>query len=122
MDWLSPLIPVGISGLAAGVYVALHFWNTAPPEGTELIGGDVVEKPIPREIQQEIDQDPEWWDREFHKELAKVQSKVEIDTGEDEYIEERSLTSPVIVMHRVPKPYEYLGCTCRDCKNARRMR
>ncbi len=125
MDWLSTLVPVGISGLVAGVYVALHFRNTARPEVYPGVNGNPrssLEPRIPLEVQQEINQDPEWWDREFHKELAKVQPKLEIDTGEDEYIEERSFTSGVIMMHRIPKPYEYLGCTCRDCKNARRMR
>jgi hypothetical protein len=120
MDWLSPLIPVGISGLAAGIYMALHFWNTAPLEPVEA-PVTTTQVPIPREIRQEIDQDPEWWDREFHKELSRVSPKVEIDTGEDEYIEEVTFMGGS-TLFVIPKPYEYLGCTCRDCKNARRMR
>ena len=111
-----------IASILGAVLALAFFWvnyiNTGDPEAEGIPAP--IRPAIPREVREEIDQDPAWWDREFHKALSRVSPKVEIDAGEDEYIEERTLTSTVL--HRIAKPYEYLGCTCRDCKSARMRR
>lgn len=124
MEW----VLIAASILSALIASGLRVWIIAAAD-EPMIGGDVIEqparptaKPIPKDIREEIDQAPAWWDREFHKELARLQPKVEVDTGEDVFYEELTFMNGGSRVYEVPKPYEYMGCTCGDCKSARRQR
>lgn len=68
---------------------------------------------ISPEVQAELDQTPEWWDRQFHKALEA--SGADVTTVDDEYeYEERSWDGRVAVIHRHKE--EYIdGCLCLQC-------
>lgn len=74
-------------------------------------------KAIPREIQEEIDQTPGWWDKQYHKLIARLEQKIE--HGEVEYVVDQTLASVGAYYTRIEPPYEYPSCPCGNCKRAR---
>jgi hypothetical protein len=73
---------------------------------------------ISREVREEIDQTPGWWDKQFHKLLVATNTDY-TEYGEIEYAEEITFAHGSTLYPTRWPAREYLGCTCRDCKNAR---
>ena len=93
----------------------------AAPEPPRHIGGNftqaAIEAPrreIPKEIQDEIDQNADWWDREYHKKLAEAGARV-IARYMTEPVEERSANGYVTVTHWGEERVALAGCSCGDC-------
>lgn len=84
-----------------------------------LDGRDTGVRAIPADIRAEIDQTPQWWDRQFHR-LTGESGAIELEYGEIEYVEERSLTGPAI-WRTLPRPTAYLSCICSECERTRKM-
>lgn len=75
---------------------------------------------ITPEVRAEIDRTPAWWDKQFHQLLVRTGQPAR-RYGEDEYVEERTLTSAETLYIRIPAPTEYVDCVCEKCKTVREM-
>ena len=77
-------------------------------------------KPIPAEIQAEIDQTVAWWDNRFHQALYDSGVRVSHDPNvEPEYIEERAWDGTVILAEYNVGPRWLEGCVCYACTRAK---
>lgn len=80
---------------------------------------EATQKPrITPELRAELNQTPEWWDKKFHALLDETSGEF-VEHGDYEYVEEMTLAGPAVV-YEIPPTREYLGCTCSECKRARR--
>ena len=93
----------------------------AAPEPPRFIGGNftqaAIEAPrtkIPKEIQDEIDQTPEWWSKQFHKQLEASGAKI-VARGVGDEITERSFSGKVEITYHTPDRKALAGCECGDC-------
>lgn len=73
---------------------------------------------IPKEIRDELDQTPGWWDKQFHKALESSGDEV-VYRELGEYIEERTANGEAAVMHQMPDKVVLSNCTCRECYRIR---
>lgn len=71
---------------------------------------------IPQDIRDEIDQTLGWWDREYHRLLAKVDEPIvhEVEYEQTTFLGGGSVLTPTRVRQ------EFMGCPCDECKYARR--
>lgn len=123
VEWF--LLTSSIPGVVAGVMILSRVINARirpKPWVTSaalLSSGEYILTPpkISPAIRAELDQTPEWWDKQFHDALLKVESPVLY--GEPEYIEERSITG-VRAVHMVYQASALQSCTCGSCTTTRR--
>lgn len=126
----------GVAGIAAAItgvvnwlnirikpskreFLALGGKNFAQLQQQEIESG---RKPIPKEIQEEIDMTPGWWDSMYHKMLEKTGADSIAVPYEPEYIEEHSANGNVVLLSVTPEPPPVLlDCTCARCTQARAL-
>lgn len=91
-------------------------WFVPPIGGSG--GSDVQRKAIPREIREEIDQTPEWWDREFQRLSHRTANRT---VHEVEYVTEVTMMNGARIMHPTRELASYDGCDCAECERHRRF-
>lgn len=121
------LSTVGVSALGALVSGAYSWFNRgiqerkfhanpdreAPMPGRTIAAGvtqpmlEARRAEIPKDIQDEIDQTPDWWDKEFHNRLEASGAKV-VARHVEEYTDRDGL-------HRTREYKALEGCECSQC-------
>lgn len=86
-----------------------------------LAGPERPEPPrkLSPELREELDQTPRWWDKQFHKLLVETNQHY-LEYGEVVYVEDFTFARGSVV-HTLPRPRAYTGCTCSDCASTRLM-
>lgn len=128
IEWLTYVLAI-VPG-AAYVFAVIRTrmarqWT--PSQSSEYVipldsGAALVARPkatISPELRAELDQTPEWWDRQFHTAL-RSSGAIELEYGEVEYVEHNTFITGA-VLEPITRPRAILACPCADCKRTRSL-
>lgn len=123
-------VVLGVGGIWVGIHAVVQKgvtsvkFNVDPslpaPEPSRRISSGVYQPAItarasiPKDIADELDRTPEWWDAQFHKELERAGAK-SVGVVPAEYNIERSYNGEVVYAPASPGYTVLEGCTCSRC-------
>lgn len=101
------------SFLGGGATATAHWWINRHyvPERVAIEAPRVV---ITKEMQDELDRTPAWWDRQYHRGLAEAGAAV-VARIDGESFDEYSYGGAQVTTHRTADRVALDGCTCAEC-------
>lgn len=122
MEILFPLI--GGSVVLMSVYALITGHITAVSVQRDVNQAIITPAPaqVPKAIQEEIEQTPNWWAGEFHKLLKRSgepESTLVDESWEPDVITEKSANGSVCVQYVQSRPAYFESCMCGSCTKNR---